>query len=133
VRRALSIAGDEFFEMGRYLIVGCLLAASMQTLVSQEWLLALGQGPVLSVLVMQAVAFVLSVCSTVDAFIALAFTGTFATGSVLAFLTFGPMVDVKSTLMFLGIFRRRVVALLILLPFVMTAGIAIILNLVGLR
>jgi uncharacterized membrane protein YraQ (UPF0718 family) len=77
------------------------------------------------VLVLQILAFVLSVCSTVDAFLALAFYGTFTTGSVLAFLTFGPMVDIKSTLMFLGVFRRKVVVYLILLPLLMTllAGI----------
>jgi uncharacterized membrane protein YraQ (UPF0718 family) len=28
----MVIAGDEFFEMGRYLVIGSLLAALMQTL-----------------------------------------------------------------------------------------------------
>lgn len=122
---ALDHASGEFFEMGRYLIIGTLLAATMQTLVSQEVLLALGRGPVVSVIVMQLLAFVLSVCSTVDAFLALAFVGTFTGGSILAFLTFGPMVDIKSTLMFLGVFKRRTVAYLIILPLLMTmlAGI----------
>jgi hypothetical protein len=129
LREALDTAGDEYFEMGRYLVIGTLLAATMQTLVSQDVLLALGRGPVLSVLVMQALAFVLSVCSTVDAFLALAFVGTFTTGSVLAFLTFGPMVDIKSTLMFLGVFQRRIVAYLILIPLLLTMLIGIWLNL----
>jgi uncharacterized membrane protein YraQ (UPF0718 family) len=130
LKEALTTTTDEFFEMGRYMIVGSMLAAGLQTLVAQETLLALGQGPVLSVLTMQVLAFVLSVCSTVDAFIALAFFGTFTTGSILAFLTFGPMVDIKSTLMFLGVFRRRVVVYLILLPFLMTLLIGIWTNLV---
>jgi uncharacterized membrane protein YraQ (UPF0718 family) len=128
-RQALDYATGEFFEMGRYLIIGSLLAATMQTLVSQEVLLALGRGPVVSVLVMQALAFVLSVCSTVDAFLALAFVGTFTGGSLLAFLTFGPMVDIKSTLMFLGVFKRRTVAYLILLPLLMTLLVGIWTNL----
>ncbi|NWF70180.1 MAG: permease [Chloroflexi bacterium] len=128
---ALKTAGDEFFEMGRYLIIGSLLAAAMQTLVSQEVLLALGRGPVVSVLVMQMLAFLLSVCSTVDAFLALAFVGTFTTGSLISFLTFGPMVDIKSTLMFAGVFNRRTVAYLVVLPFLMAlfAGIWMNLNL----
>ena len=129
VRQALDHASDEFFEMGRYLIIGSLLAATMQTLVSQDVLLALGRGPVVSVLVMQMLAFVLSVCSTVDAFLALAFVGTFTGGSILAFLTFGPMVDIKSTLMFLGVFKRRTVAYLILLPLLMTLLTGIWINL----
>jgi hypothetical protein len=129
LRDALVSAGDEFFEMGRYLIIGTLLAATMQTLISQDVLLALGRGPVVSVLTMQVLAFVLSVCSTVDAFLALAFAGTFTTGSILAFLTFGPMVDIKSTLMFLGVFKRRTVAYLIVLPFLLTLLFGVWLNL----
>jgi uncharacterized membrane protein YraQ (UPF0718 family) len=127
--QALKVAGDEFFEMGRYLIIGSMLAAAMQTIVSQDVLLSLGRGPIASVLVMQTLAYVLSVCSTVDAFLALAFAGTFTTGSILAFLTFGPMVDIKSTLMFLSVFKRRVVAYLILLPLLITMLIAIWINL----
>lgn len=122
---AFNLATVEFFDMGRFLVVGCVLAAALQTLVSQDALLAVGTGPVLSVIVMQIFAFVLSVCSTVDAFLALAFTTTFTTGSILAFLSFGPMVDIKSTMMFLGVFKRRVVLYLIILPFLMNllAGI----------
>ena len=116
---ALQIAGDEFFEMGRFLIFGSMLAALMQTLVPQESLLALGTGPVFSVVFMQILAYVLSVCSTVDSFLALAFVNTFTTGAIVSFLSFGPMVDIKSTLMFTGVFRRRIVLYLILLPFVM--------------
>jgi uncharacterized membrane protein YraQ (UPF0718 family) len=129
MREALHMAGDEFFEMGRYLIIGSLLAATLQTLVSQETLLALGRGPVISVITMQVLAFVLSVCSTVDAFLALAFVGTFTTGSLLSFLTFGPMVDIKSTLMFLGVFQRKTVVYLIVLPLLMTMLAGIWLNL----
>ena len=132
LRHALTVAGDEFFDMGRYLVIGALLAASMQTLISQDVILSLGQGPVISVLVMQMLAFVLSVCSTVDAFLALAFTGAFTTGSILAFLTFGPMVDIKSTIMFMGVFKRRTVALLIALPLILTFTIAVLLNWLGL-
>lgn len=129
LRDALRMAGDEYFEMGRYLILGSMLAAAMQTLVSQDVLLALGRGPVVSVLVMQGLAFLLSVCSTVDAFLALAFVGSFTTGSVLSFLTFGPMVDIKSTLMFMGVFQRKTVLYLILLPLLMTLLVGIWLNL----
>jgi uncharacterized membrane protein YraQ (UPF0718 family) len=118
--QALQFGVDEFFEMGRFLVIGSLLAAMMQTFVSQDTLLALGSGPVVSVLVLQVVAFVLSVCSTVDAFLALAFTSTFTTGSIISFLTFGPMVDIKSTLMFAGVFKRRAVLYLIILPFLLT-------------
>jgi len=129
LRDAVETAGIEFFDMGRYLIVGAALAAAMQTFVSQETLIALGRGPIVSVWTMQALAFILSVCSTVDSFLALAFVGTFTTGSILAFLAFGPMVDIKSTLMFAGVFQKRVVLYLILLPLLLTMLIGIWVNL----
>lgn len=50
----------------------------------------------------------------------LLYLAAFPTGSVLAFLVFGPMVDVKSSLMFLGVFQRRAVAYLILLPMLLS-------------
>jgi len=126
---ALEIAGDEFFEMGRFLIFGSILAALMQTLLPQESLLALGTGPILSVVFMQILAYVLSVCSTVDSFLALAFVNTFTTGAIVSFLSFGPMVDIKSTLMFTGVFRRRIVFYLVLLPFVMNLLAGTLVNL----
>ena len=127
--QAIQIAADEFFEMGRFLILGSALAALMQTLVPQESLLALGTGSVLSVLFMQVLAYILSVCSTVDSFLALAFVNTFTTGAIVSFLSFGPMVDIKSTLMFTGVFRKRIVLYLILLPFVLNLLAGVLLNL----
>ena len=126
---AFTIGGDDFLDMGRYLIVGSMLAALMQTIVPQATLLALGSGPIISIIVLMVLAYVLSVCSTVDAFLALSFVNTFTTGSILGFLVFGPMVDIKSSLMFLGVFRRRIVAYLILLPFLLTMLVMVFVNL----
>ncbi len=128
LRRALTIAVDEFFEMGAFLVAGAVLAALLQTVLPQAALLALGTGPVLSVLALITLAVVLSICSTVDAFIALSFAGTFTTGSLVAFLVFGPMVDLKSILMYLTIFRRRTVAYLVLIPLVINMVIAVLIN-----
>ena len=111
----LGHAGDEFFEMSRYLVIGGALAAGLQTFIPPSLLLAVGQGPLLSVLLMMALAVVLSICSTVDAFVALSFVGAFAPGAILAFLVFGPMIDIKSTLMFTSTLQRRTVVLMTLL------------------
>ena len=116
-RAAVSAAADDLFDVGRYLVAGSLLAAALQALVPQQAILEVGSGAVSSVLVLSLLAFVISVCSTVDAFVALSFVGTFTPASILAFLVFGPMVDIKSSLMFSSIFRPRVVVYLILLPF----------------
>ena len=114
---AIAAAADDLFDVGRYLVAGSLLAAALQALVPQQAILGVGSGPVSSVLILSLLAFVISVCSTVDAFVALSFVSTFTPASILAFLVFGPMVDIKSALMFSSIFRPRVVVYLIALPF----------------
>ncbi len=129
IHQAMVTAADEFFEIGRYLILGASLAGILQTLVPQSSLLAFSRGPVLSVLIMLLLAVLLSVCSTVDAFIALSFAGTFTGGSILAFLVFGPMVDIKSTLMFLHVFRKNTVVYMILIPLLLTILFTVFLNL----
>ncbi len=129
VRKASRIAGDEFFEMAQYLIFGAMLAALMQTYVNRDDFLQVASGPVTSVFVLQVLGFVLSVCSTVDAFIARAFPPGLTTGSILSFLVFGPMVDIKSTLMFLKVFRQNVVFYLIVLPFLLVMLVTVFINL----
>jgi uncharacterized membrane protein YraQ (UPF0718 family) len=129
LQMALRTAGDEFFEMGRYLVIGSLLAALMQTLVPQPRLLAIGSGPLRSIVVMQLLAFILSVGSTVDAFLSLVFVNTVTTSSILAFLVFGPMIDIKSMLMFLRVFNKRSVLYLVLLPLLLTTLAALFIDL----
>jgi uncharacterized membrane protein YraQ (UPF0718 family) len=130
LNQMLVIAADEFFEMGRFLVLGASLAAIMQAFIPQQLLLQIGHGPVTSVLVMMALAVLLSICSTVDAFIALGFVSIFSPGAILAFLIFGPMVDIKTTLMYLSVFKKRTVIYLILLPFLMSLLAGVLLNLV---
>ncbi len=129
LRAVLEHAAEEFFEMGRYLVIGGLIAATLQTFIPRTLLLSLGQGPVVSVIALMTLAVVLSICSTVDAFVALAFASSFLPGALLAFLVFGPMVDIKSVLMFGTTFRRRVVASMVLLTFQLMLLVGVIINL----
>ena len=59
-------------------------------------------------------AYVLSVCSSADAFVASSFGSTFTEGALLAFLVFGPMIDIKSTLMLFAYFKKRFVLFLLM-------------------
>lgn len=128
IRRALVITADEFFEMGRFLVMGSVLAAALQAFIPQSVLLAVGSGPILSVLVMLALAVLLSICSTVDSFVALGFVGTFSFGSILGFLVFGPMVDIKSVMMYLQVFKRRAVFYIVAIPLMMSLLSGLIFN-----
>jgi len=61
--------------------------------------------PVLSILAMMALAFFLSLCSESDAFVAASFTA-FGPSAQLAFLVFGPMIDLKLGALYVGTFSK---------------------------
>jgi len=102
-------AKSDFLSTGYYLIFGALLAAGMQTFISQGVLAKIGHGPILSVLVMMTLAFTMSLCSAADAFVAAAFT-QFSLSSRLAFLVMGPMVDIKLLAMYNGFLSKKATA-----------------------
>jgi len=77
------------------LFVGAGIAGLIQIAVSRDVLVTLGSNPVWSVLALMALAFVIAICSNVDAFFILSFGSTFLPGAIVAFLVFGPMIDVK--------------------------------------
>ncbi len=108
-------AGDELIEMGKYLVLGAFLTACIQSFIPREELLALGNGPTASYLFMMGFAFILSLCSTSDAFVASAFTHTFTVGPLVSFLVLGPMLDFKSLLMLSATFKTKFVIGLCLL------------------
>ncbi len=106
---------QELRELGGMLIIGSAIAASIQTFVPREIILNLGQGSLSSILAMMLLAAVVSVCSTVDSFFALSFASAFTSSSLLAFLVFGPMIDIKSVGLMLSIFKPRFMLYLLIL------------------
>ncbi len=97
--------GNDFLFMGRFLLLGATLAALVQTFLPASVIDSVARIPVVSLIVMMGLAFVLSLCSESDAFIAASFT-PFGPAAQLAFLVFGPMVDFKLAALYMGTFRR---------------------------
>lgn len=114
LKAVLAHTNVELRSVGMYLIFGAIIAACMQMLVPTEVLTGIGSGRAGSIVVMMLLAFVLSLCSEADAFVASTFLLQFSGASVLAFLITGPMIDIKNTLMMLGTFKKRFVVRLIL-------------------
>ncbi|WP_411679553.1 permease [Clostridium thailandense] len=77
---------------------------------------------------MLLLAYVLCICSQTDAFIARAFLGQFTVGSIIGFLIFGPMLDIKNTLMLTGTFNRKFTIKLIFLIIAVCFIMAIVAN-----
>jgi uncharacterized membrane protein YraQ (UPF0718 family) len=113
-RAVLAHTNAELQSVGAYLIFGAVIAAAVQISVPAEVLTGLGGGRIISIAVMMLLAFVLSLCSEADAFVASTFLLRFSGASVLAFLIVGPMIDIKNTLMMLGSFKKRFAVRLIL-------------------
>ncbi|MFO6498834.1 MULTISPECIES: permease [Bacillus] len=111
----LKHAIDEFFDMGRYLIIGSFIAALVQTYIPLKSLFLAGGGMIDSTLVMMGLAYFLSLCSEADAFIGASFTSLFPHSSILGFLVFGPMLDLKNTIMMLHAFKPKFVICLSIL------------------
>ena len=113
IRHLLQHSIDEFFDTGRYLIIGGLIAAAMQTYLPTGMMLTLGSTKFLAVLVMLVLALTMSLCSEADAFIGSSLISLFGAGPVVGFLVFGPMVDIKNLLMMKRYFTGRFIATMV--------------------
>ncbi|WP_240666563.1 permease [Longirhabdus pacifica] len=100
---------DEFFDVAKFLILGAFIASAIQVYVPTSSLLLFGENALGSTIVMMGLAYFLSLCSEADAFIGASFRGLFPTTSILAFLVYGPMIDLKNTIMLLSAFKAKFV------------------------
>lgn len=125
---ALNFFKHETRSMMPALVIGAMVAGFIQVVVPRETILLLGNSPAWSVLVMAVLAFVVSICSSVDAFFALAFRGSFTSGSLVSFLTFGPMIDVKMLSLMRTTYRRNTLLQVSVLVFLMSMLIGLVVN-----
>ncbi|MEA5413401.1 permease, partial [Synechococcus sp. BA-120 BA3] len=117
-------ASQEFLYLSLLLVMGSVIAALVQSFVPRSWLLAVGGAPTLSILALMLLALVVSVCSSVDAFLALSFAAQVTPGALLAFLLLGPVIDLKLVSLLGLLFRPRGLVLT-------TAGAALMVLLIG--
>ena len=114
----------DFFFMGKFLVIGAALSAAIQTALPQSLVSGVARTPVVGTLALMGIAFIASLCSEADAFVAVSFT-QFPLGSQLAFLVFGPVADAKLAMIYSGTFRQRFVPrlLLIVTPVVLAGSL----------
>jgi uncharacterized membrane protein YraQ (UPF0718 family) len=109
---AFTHAMDDFLAVGHYLVIGAFIAALAQTYIDRSIFLSLASAPVVSVMLMMALAILLNLCSEADAFIAASFQGLMPISAQMAFLLTGPMFDLKLLLMYQSVFKRRAIVVL---------------------
>ena len=129
--RSVQLFSTEAANLLPALFVGAVAAAAVQTVVPRSVLVALGTDPIWSVVAMIALSFIISVCSTVDAFFILPFASTFLPGSITAFMVFGAMIDIRMIALLRTTFTTRTIIQLFAVILLSSAAIAWLVNLVG--
>lgn len=108
---AVQLASDDFIDTAIYFMIGAAVASVFNTAIDQRIILPMASSPILSVVAMMAIAGILTLCSTSDAFIAATFT-SFPIPARMAFLIFGPMFDFKLLFLYSSLLKKRTVVAL---------------------
>ncbi len=118
----------EFWSITKMMLLGALLASIFQVFVPRDAITQIGSHGTISVLVMILLAFSISICSNVDAFFALSFEGVFSKGSIISFLVFGPMIDIKILTMLRSTFSSKLLVLMSVYVFLVSFIIGTLVN-----
>ena len=113
---AMRTTMRDFLETAMYFTIGVAITSVFKAYVTEDLIMVFNQSEATGIGLMMVLAFVLSLCSTSDAFIAANFP--VPTSAKLAFLVFGPMMDVKLVFMYLSVFKSRFVVSLAIALFV---------------
>jgi len=111
---------QEFFEMGGIMVIGGVIASLTQVFIPREVILDLATNPAMAVLSLMILAFVVSICSNVDSFFALAYAPLFPVPALLGFLVWGPMMDIKALVMLRTSFTKKAIIIMALLTGLLT-------------
>lgn len=119
-------AQKDFVEVGVYFTIGVAITALFNTGIAPGavWLDSLAGNPVAAPAALMALAFILSLCSTSDAFIA-ATLAKFTWGAKLAFLVLGPMLDVKLVFLYQTVLNRKFILVMSLSVFAFIWAVAV--------
>ena len=117
---ALRSSSRDFLDVGMYFIIGVMITALYRTQIDQSIVDGFGESDWVGIPTMMILSFVLSLCSTSDAFIASQML-SFSASAKLAFLTYGPMMDVKLVFMYGAIFKPKFVMIMAISLFIAIA------------
>jgi uncharacterized membrane protein YraQ (UPF0718 family) len=125
---AMNNSLRDFMDVGLYFCIGVVLTAILKTTVidpTDDFWKNLADNSVLGGAGMMILAFVLSLCSTSDAFIAANFAN-FKYGPKLAFMVFGPMMDAKLIFLYSTVFKWKFILFLFVAIFILTGALSIL-------
>lgn len=124
---AMNNSLRDLMDVGLYFTIGVVLTAMMKSTVidpNSDFWQNLESNSLLATPAMMVLAFILSLCSTSDAFIA-ANIGNFKYGPKLAFMVFGPMMDAKLIFLYSTVFRWKFIVGLLVALFILTGAFSL--------
>jgi uncharacterized membrane protein YraQ (UPF0718 family) len=99
----------DFTDIMVFLVIGAMISAFFGLVISHKDMEDFGRGyPIVAILGMMVMAVILCLCSEADAFVAASYT-KLPSSAKLAFLTLGPMLDLKLYFMYTRVFRPRLI------------------------
>ena len=123
---ALVHGAEDFLDMFPFMVMGAFMAALFHNTLDRSLIYSLWDNPVLAILLMMGLAFLLSVCSEADAFVAASFQTSLPLSAQMAFMVFGPMLDLKLFSMYFAVFRKKAVLLLSGMTFSTVLGVMVL-------
>ena len=123
---------EETLRLLPFIIIGSILSSGLQLFLPKQWLQDISlSGSILVIFGMMALAFCVSICSTADAIIARSFMNVIPLPGILAFLLFGPLLDIKNYVLLRNLFPNSFVKVYSLSIILVTTIICILFSLIG--
>jgi len=130
LRLCLEHANKEFLNILRYYIFGSFLSSLFVVIVKEDFIEQYSKGIILPIVIMMLLAFLLSLCSEADAFIAKGFLEYFGIPAVSAFLILGPMLDLKNAIIISSYFKKsftvKIITLIVLIVLAFSISLSFI-------
>ncbi|MDU5105503.1 MULTISPECIES: permease [unclassified Clostridium] len=130
LRLCLEHANKEFLNILRYYIFGSFLSSLFVVIVKEDFIEQYSKGIILPIVIMMLLAFLLSLCSEADAFIAKGFLEYFGIPAVSAFLVLGPMLDLKNAIIISSYFKKsftvKIITLIVLIVLAFSISLSFI-------
>lgn len=105
----------EFLNVAKYLILGAVISSIIQTYLSTINWSNSATTIIGSIVVMMIAGFLLSLCSSSDAIIAKSFGNNIPIVSLLGFLIFGAMIDIKNIILLSDSFNKKFIIKLLII------------------
>lgn len=122
----INVTATDFLGILSYMCAGAFIASTMHVLIPYDTIQMVANNRYISTIFMMIFAYLISLCSTSDSFIAKTFAGTLSNNAILAFILLGPMIDVKNTIVLKKEFNKKFVYLYISIIAILIFAISIL-------